>query len=69
MVQASQFQLSFPATSRWVPAPSGNVHSEPWHTSRRNLTLLIRKSSLSLYIVWSIPRHAKSLFKTLGQSR
>lgn len=28
----SQFQLSFPATSRRVPAPSGNVRSEPWHT-------------------------------------
>ena len=28
-----QFQLSFPATSRWVPAPSGNVRSKPWHTS------------------------------------
>ena len=25
----SQFQLSFTATSRWVPAPSGNVRSEP----------------------------------------
>ena len=30
----SQFQLSFPAASRWVPAPSGNVRSELWHTSR-----------------------------------
>jgi|SRR5207244_6934696 len=30
----SQFQLSFPAASRRVPAPSGNVRSKPWHTSR-----------------------------------
>jgi hypothetical protein len=30
----SQFQLSFPAASRWVPAPSGNIRSEPWHTFR-----------------------------------
>jgi len=29
----SQFQPSFHAASRWVPAPSGNVSSEPWHTS------------------------------------
>lgn len=29
----SQFQPFIPTESRWVPAPSDNVRSEPWHTS------------------------------------
>ena len=28
----SQFQLSFPTESRWVPAPSVSGRAEPWHT-------------------------------------
>ena len=28
----SQFPLSFPTESRWVPPSSGEVRSEPWHT-------------------------------------
>ena len=28
----SQFQLSFPSESRWVPAPAVSGRAEPWHT-------------------------------------
>ena len=29
----SQFQMSFPVASRWMPAPSDNICAEPWRTS------------------------------------